>query len=103
MSDGGIGVMRAGFAQMAGDGRQRVGVLSEVPRVLRMLGAEVDAVFAAADLDVRILDSPENEISFIAMGRLLGACAEATQCEHFGLLAGQGLTLRSLGMVGQLM
>ena len=28
---------------------------------------------------------------------------EATRCEHFGLLAGQGLNLQSLGIVGQLM
>lgn len=103
MSERGIGVTRANADLVSGDGRQRVGVLGEVPRVLRMLGADVDAVFAAAGLDAHILDSPENEISFIAMGRLLQACVEATGCEHFGLLAGQGLTLRSLGVVGQLM
>src|SRR5262249_35060254 len=103
MSERGIEVTRANAGLVSGDGRQRVGVLDEVPRALRMLGADVDAVFAAAGLDPHILDSPENEISFIAMGRLLQACVEATGCEHFGLLAGQGLTLRSLGMVGQLM
>ncbi len=37
------------------------------------------------------------------MGRLFQASVEATRCEHFGLLAGQGLNLQSLGIVGQLM
>jgi len=88
---------------MAGEGRQRVGVLSEVPRVLKTLGTDPEAVFAEAGLDLRVLEDPDNDISFIAMGRLLQACVGATQCEHFGLLAGQGLTLQSLGIVGQLM
>jgi len=101
--DQGIVVTSSRFDLATGEGRQRVGVLSEVPRVLTSLGADVEAVFGAADLDVRILDDPANEISFVAMGRLLQACVDATQCPHFGLLAGQGLTLQSLGRVGQLM
>jgi hypothetical protein len=36
-------------------------------------------------------------------GRLLQACVEATRCEHFGLLAGQGLNLQSFGIIGRLM
>ena len=88
---------------MAGEGRQRVGVLSEVPHVLKMLGANPEAVFAAAGLDLHLLANPDNEISFIAVGRLLQACVGATRCEHFGLLAGQGLTPQSLGIVGELM
>ena len=88
---------------MAGEGRQRVGVLSEVPCVLKALGADPEAVFAAANLDLHLLANPDNEIPFAALGRLLQACVGATRCEHFGLLAGQGLTLHSLGIVGQLM
>jgi AraC-like DNA-binding protein len=85
------------------EGRQRVGVLREVPRVLQLFGADPLEVFRTAGLDPRILDNPDNEISFVAMGRLFQACVEATRCEHFGLLAGQGLNLQSLGIVGQLM
>jgi AraC-like DNA-binding protein len=85
------------------EGRQRVGVLREVPRVLQLFGAEPPEVFRTAGLDPGILDNPDSEISFVAMGRLFQACVEATRCEHFGLLAGQGLNLQSLGIVGQLM
>jgi AraC-like DNA-binding protein len=85
------------------DGRQRVGVLSEVPRVLRRLGADPDQVFSAAGVGLHILDNPDGEITFVDMGRLFNACVEATGCKHFGLMAGQGLTVQSLGLVGQLM
>jgi len=88
---------------MAGEGRQRVGVLSEVPRVLKALGADPETVFRAAGLDLHLLADSDNEIPFGAVGRLLQACVGATRCEHFGLLAGQSLTLQSLGIVGQLM
>jgi hypothetical protein len=76
------------------EGRQRVGVLREVPRVLRSFGADPPEVFRTAGLDFRILDNPDNEMSYVAMGRLFQACVEATRCEHFGLLAGQGLNLQ---------
>ena len=88
---------------MAGEGRQRVGVLTGVPRVLKALGADPEAVFRAAGLDLHLLADSDNEIPFGAVGRLLQACVGATRCEHFGLLAGQSLTLQSLGIVGQLM
>ena len=65
---------------MAGEGRQRVGVLCEVPRVLEMLGADPEAVFATAGLHVHVLEKPDNEISFAAMGRLLRAAVDATGC-----------------------
>lgn len=85
------------------EGRQRVGVLLEVPQVLRSLGHEPADVFPSAGLELSILDSPENEITFVAMGRLLHACSQRTRCEHFGLLAGQRLALQSLGLVAEFM
>ena len=96
-----LDLRRSGIADP--EGRQRVGVLREIPRVLQLFGADPAKVFRTAGLDPRILDHPDNEISFVAMGRLFQASVEATGCEHFGLLAGQGLNLQSLGVVGQLM
>jgi AraC-like DNA-binding protein len=95
--------MNRSGSMLDNEGRQRVGVLREVPRVLRSFGADLPGVFWAAGLEPQILDNPDNEISFIAMGRLLQACVEATRCEHFGLLVGQGLNLQSLGIAGRLM
>jgi AraC-like DNA-binding protein len=96
-----LDLRRSGYDHQ--EGRQRVGVLREVPLVLQRLGADPREVFRTAGLDPRILDNPDSEISFVAMGRLFQASVEATRCEHFGLLAGQGLNLQSLGIVGQLM
>jgi len=96
-----LGLPHSGIA--VPEGRQRVGVLHEVPHVLQSFGAYPSKVFGTAGLDPGILDNPDNEISFVAMGRLFQACVAATGYEHFGLLAGQGLNLQSLGIVGQLM
>jgi AraC-like DNA-binding protein len=90
-------------SSVAREGRLRVGILSEVPRVLEALGADPEPVFAAAGLDLHLLENPDSDIPFAAAGRLMQACVSATRCEHFGLLAGQGLALQSLGIVGQLM
>ena len=47
------------------DGQQRVGVLVEVPQVLRELGKDPARIIARAGLDPDILRDPENSISFI--------------------------------------
>ncbi len=41
-------------------------------------------------------------MSYRSGGAFLQRCAEATGCEHFGLLAGQHATAMSLGMLGEL-
>jgi AraC-like DNA-binding protein len=85
------------------DGQQRVGVLVEVPQVLRELGREPARVIARAGIDPDILRDPENSISFIEFGRLVETCVAETGCEHFGLLVGQRSALANLGLVGRLM
>jgi AraC-like DNA-binding protein len=44
-----------------------------------------------------------NQISALAVERLLLLCAERTSCSHFGLLVGQQANLPSLGLLGTLM
>ena len=78
------------------DGQQRVGVLVEVPQVLRELGREPARVIARAGIDPDILRDPENSISFIEFGRLVETCVAETGCEHFGLLVGQRSALANL-------
>lgn len=85
------------------EGVLRVGTLTGLPDVLRELGADPAQVTAAADVDVALFGDPENTISFVALGRLLGLCAERTRCPHFGLLVGQRGGPTSLGIVGYLM
>ena len=82
---------------------QRVGCLAAVPRLLLGLHADPDAVIDAAALDAASLANPDGVIPYAGMGRLLRASAQATRCEHFGLLIGQATGLSALGVIGQLM
>lgn len=81
---------------------QRVGPLAEIPGLLRELGTDPTEVLASVGLDADALDSLENRIPFVAVGRLLHECAVKTRCQHFALLAGQRARLSHLGLPGQL-
>ncbi len=81
---------------------QRVGLLAELPVLLRELGTAPAEVMAGVGLDANGLDSLENRIPFVAMGRLLHDCAVRTGCPHFALLVGQRTRLSHLGLPGQL-
>lgn len=70
--------------------------------LLRELGRDPSAVFAAAGLDAKLLDDPEGVVPFAAVGRLLETCADAAGCPHFGLLLGQRCGIECLGPVGAL-
>jgi len=73
------------------------------PDVLRALGHDPASLFAAAGMDIHVLDHPDNRISFDELGRLFETCGDATGCDHLGLLVGQRFTLDALGEIGILM
>ncbi len=81
---------------------QRVGLLAEIPALLRELRTDPAVVAASVGLDTDGLDTLENRIPFVAMGRLLHACTVKTGCAHFALLLGQRTRLSHLGLPGQL-
>jgi AraC-type transcriptional regulator len=81
---------------------QRVGLLAEIPGLLRELGTDPAEIAVSAGLDTDGLDSFENRIPFVAAGRLLHDCAVKTGCQHFALLVGQRARLSHLGLPGQL-
>lgn len=81
----------------------RVGPIMPFPDVLRELGHDPAPLFAAAGIDVRVLDHPDNRVSFQNFGRLFEVCGDATGCDHLGLLVGQRFTLDALGDIGTLM
>jgi AraC-like DNA-binding protein len=85
------------------EGQHRVGVVVEVPQVLRDLGTEPANVLHAAGIDAAVLRSPDNSISFVELSKLLQTCVAATGCNYFGLLVGQRATTDHLGLVGRLM
>lgn len=80
----------------------RAAPLLPVPALLREFGVDPAAVLMGAAFDPRWLADADNRIAFDAAGRLLDACAHATGCAHFGLLAGQRLDESALGAVGTL-
>jgi AraC-like DNA-binding protein len=81
---------------------QRVGMLAEIPSLLRELRTDPAEVAASAGLDPDGLDALENRIPFVAIGRLLHYCAVKTGYQHFALLLGQRARLSHLGLPGQL-
>jgi AraC-like DNA-binding protein len=84
------------------DASQLVGLFAEIPGLLRELGTDPAEVAASVGLDTDALDSLENRIPFVSIGRLLHDCAVKTGCQHFALLVGQRARLSHLGLPGQL-
>lgn len=82
--------------------RQRVGALTVAPALLRQLGTDPDALFAALGLDPSVFDYAENSIPYAAFGRLMEEGVRRTRCEHLGLLFGQAWHLSTMGLVGEL-
>ncbi len=80
----------------------RIGATIGVPKVLLSLGAYPAEVLAEVGVDLKLFDNPNNQISFLARGRMMEHCAERTACPHFGLLVGQQAGLLSFGLVGLL-
>lgn len=93
--------VRAGAEPPAGS--QRVGGLVEIPALLRELGADPVKIFGSVELRLSDFENTEARTPYVGIGRLLGACAAATRCEHFGMLAGARWRLAHLGIVGELM
>ena len=84
------------------DTELRIGATMALPDVLSGLGADPAEVLAAGGFDVRMFDDPDNMISYRERGRMLAHCVATTGCQHLGLLVGQQISLRSLGLTGLL-
>jgi AraC-like DNA-binding protein len=80
-----------------------MGPLADVPSVLAQLGGDVEEIFADVGVDLSLCEHRHNQISALAVERLLLLCADRTMCPHFGLLVGQQANLASLGPLGTLM
>src|SRR5512144_1657515 len=83
-------------------GVQRIGLLTEVPSLLRQLGARPAAVLRKVGLTADALADREAHIPYASAVALLAECARATRCQHFGLLAGSQWRLEHLGLPGEI-
>jgi len=90
-------------ARIAHGGLVRIGPLMAMPAVVRELGGDPDALFRGTGFDVALFDDPDAQVPYAGADRLIARCAEATACEHFGLLVGQRASPSSLGVAGFLL
>ena len=81
----------------------RVGGASEILEVLKGFGVDSDEVLTEAGIDPALFADPDNLITYAARDRLFRQCVSRTGCQHFGLLVGQRMNLKALGLVGLLM
>ncbi|MCZ0964321.1 AraC family transcriptional regulator [Paracoccus benzoatiresistens] len=82
---------------------QRVGVLSELPDVLHVLGADPAAVFHGSGIAPHSL-SPDLRLAFPDLLLILERAARISGCSYIGLLLGRRFELlRHHGVMGQLM
>ena len=84
------------------EANQRVGPLVELPGLLQEFGTDPTELIASAGFYADVLSDLENRGPFVALGRLLHACAVKTGCEHFALMLGLRTRLSHLGLPGQL-
>ena len=80
----------------------RVGGASGILAVLKTLGEDPIEVLIEAGINPGLFDDPNNLITFAARDRLYKLGVARTGCKHFGLLVGQRMNLRDLGLVGLL-
>lgn len=87
----------------SGPGRQRLGVITELPAVLREMGVDPTAVCERVGIDPAVLRNPENALNLAELQALTEAAEAAAACPWLGLAVGARGGTRSLGLVGRLM
>ncbi|HTR15001.1 MAG TPA: AraC family transcriptional regulator [Roseiarcus sp.] len=80
----------------------RTGSSYSLPDVIRSHGQSAEAVFDAAEVDIRLYSHPENRIGVADLGRLFTHAARATEREDIGLLVVANFRPGGLGLVGEL-
>ena len=83
-------------------GMQRIGLLTEVPGLLRQFGVRPASVLRKVALTADALADREARVPYASIVSLLAECARATGCEHFGLLVGSRWRLEHLGLPGEI-
>jgi len=103
MSDVETMPMESGFPLSSSGLTQRVGVISELPHILRELRVDPAEVLLAAGLDPHSLDQVDNRIGVDELDRLFQVCMARTGSEHIGLMIGQRYRQSHFGHLGELM
>jgi len=81
----------------------RLATLLPIPALLRDYGIDSTKLLADVGLSAGAFADADDRIPFRTAGMLLQRCADATGCNHFGLLVGERSDVETLGRVGALM
>lgn len=82
---------------------QRVGVLVEIPRLLREMNVEPTSFLARLGVDWTALSDIDGRLPFPVISDLVLKCAEATGRDDFNLVLGASARLHHLGIIGKLL
>lgn len=89
------------IAGIAGD--LRAAPLLHLPELLGEFGLDAKQILAQGGFDAALLADGERRIPYVEVGRLFDLCVRLTGCQHFGLLLGERMGVRTLGVLGDLM
>lgn len=89
-------------AKAAAGARTHLGPFRAVPDLLADMGVPWEPILRSARIPREDLEDPERSAPFDRVDRLLGDCVARSGSEHFGLLIGQTVDLRSFGIPGRL-
>jgi AraC-like DNA-binding protein len=84
-------------------GKRLVGAFTQLPFLIRKLGADPAPVFAEAGMAPGDLAQPSLKVPYENLMILLDVAARQTKCHHFGFLAGSIWRLSDLGPLGEMM
>jgi AraC-like DNA-binding protein len=82
--------------------RVHLGPLRGIPLVLEHFGVPSEPVLTTVGLRRDDFEKPDRSAPFADLDRLLGLCIRKTECDHFGLLLSQYVSLQSFGITGRL-
>lgn len=82
---------------------QRVGVLVELPRLLRDHGVDPGPLLQSSGVDAALLSDPENYLSMEAVCDLAASCTRATGKDGFWMRLGAEVAPKHMGLMGTLM
>jgi AraC-like DNA-binding protein len=79
----------------------RISAAWSLPGVVRELGLDLDRLLADSNLPPDLFTNRENPVTYGELERLLVACEQQAQCDHFGFLIGERAGLADFGLAGQ--
>jgi len=82
--------------------RVHLSPLRGIPLVLEHFGVPSEPVLATVGLRRGDFENPDRSAPFADLDQLFGLCIRKTECEHFGLLLSQYVSLQSFGIAGRL-